>query len=160
MLPSLPDRFSCPEIPAAAFALAFAALFARIIPSVIPSIKPDPNVGVGIRKMRLPAAEAALKSGCAMLHPGASVRPVIVYRSCTPPSDLNRAPRRGPFPVMKYGTPLVAPYGVATAPCGLPAGLVPPTAGWAWQPAQLSKLKVGPNPLPVPSIVPLTDSVC
>jgi hypothetical protein len=50
--------------------------------------------------------------------------------------------------VMKQGTTLVAPALLATPTCGFTAGLVPPTAGWAWQPEQLSMLKVGPNLAP------------
>jgi hypothetical protein len=52
------------------------------------------------------------------------------------------------------GTSLTAPALVATSSCGLVAGLLPPIAGCAWQPAQLSKLNRGPRPASVSGIVP------
>src|SRR5438552_2414159 len=98
MVPALPSRFSRPETPMTGGSF----LFARIVESVMASIRPAPNVGVGIRKIK--SAPAATKSGCAILQPGASVRPVIVNRSCTPPSDLNLASLIGPLSEMKNGT--------------------------------------------------------
>ena len=104
------------------------------------STSPAPNTGVGMRKMTLLAATAAAKSGCAMAQPGASARPVMTKRSCTPPSGVpsgfftKRASRTGPLSVMNDGILFFAPFNVATAICGLTAGLVPPTAGWRWQP--------------------------
>src|SRR5437764_14714786 len=49
---------------------------------------------------------------------------------------------------MKGGIALLAPAFVAIAICGLTAGDDPPIAGKAWQPAQESRLKRGPSPLP------------
>src|SRR5713101_8647168 len=60
--------------------------------------------------------------------------------------------------LIKNGTTLEAPAFVATSTTGFPNGLVPPTVGCAWQLAQLSELNRGPSPLPVPGIVPLTES--
>src|SRR6266511_3700928 len=82
----------------------------------------------------------------------ASIRPVMVYRSETPPSgvpsgfSLNRPSRTGPFTVMNQGTVFVAPASVASATCGLTAGDVPPTVGCAWHEAQLFPLNLGPRP--------------
>src|SRR3989442_1184202 len=121
-------------MPRACFAAALEFLFARMVASGMVSIRPPPKRGVGIRKIRLLFAAAALKSGWEMLQPGASGRPVIVKRSCTPPSrvplelNLKRASRTGPSLVMKNGTWLGA---VATVDLGFVNGLVPPTAGWA-----------------------------
>src|SRR5579859_3157217 len=105
-----------------------------------------------------------------MLQVPASERPVIVYRSSTPPlgalvltvplelkKNGKRASRTGPELVMKEGKVFRAPSAVASATCGLSAGLVPPTAGWAWQAAQLRELYRGPRPLPA-SMVPETES--
>src|SRR5215468_12401575 len=85
------------------------------------AIKPVPKVGVGMRKMMLLAALAALKLGCCKLHAPASARPLTVKRSSTPPFGLlvlavpfalkkngKRASRTGPFCVMKDGRVLVA----------------------------------------------------
>src|SRR5262245_33673376 len=47
---------------------------------------------------------------------------------------------------MKDGTTLLAPKAFASGTWGLSLGLLPPTAGWMWQPAQLSRLKRGPRP--------------
>src|SRR6266704_2787291 len=98
-----------------------------------------------------------------MLHEPPSDRPVIVKRSSTPPlgsltlglpaalkKNGKRASRTGPVAVMNDGTTLVAPAAFASATCGLTAGAVPPTAGWAWHPAQESRLKRGPRPLASP----------
>jgi hypothetical protein len=41
--------------------------------------------------------------------------------------------------VMNGGTVLVAPCAVASATCGLVAGLVPPVAGCEWQATQLDR---------------------
>src|SRR6266540_2560370 len=87
-----------------------------------------------------------------MWQPTASIRPVMVYRSETPPSgvpsgfSLNRPSRTGPFTVMNQGTVFVAPASVASATCGLTAGDVPPTVGCAWHEAQLFPLNLGPRP--------------
>src|SRR5581483_9842335 len=83
---------------------------------------------------------------------GASVRPLITHKSCTPPSGvpsafcLNRTAKVGPFDWMKGGIWFRAPFLVATAICGFTAGLVPPTVGRAWHEAQLSELNRGPRP--------------
>src|SRR5690349_451592 len=130
-------------MPRAALGPALAALLARIVESRIASIRPKPKVGVGMRKLRLPWAAAVAKSGCVMLQPGASDRPEITKRSCTPPSRtvfaggsayLNRTSRTGPLFVRNDGIELVAPSLVATAICGLTDGADPPMVGWAWQP--------------------------
>src|SRR5712672_243436 len=105
-----------------------------------------------------------------MLHAPASVRPVMVNRSSTPPLGLltsgfppalkkngKRASRTGPPAVMKDGTVFLAPSAVASDTCGFKEGLVPPTAGCAWQKAQLLELKRGPRPEPA-SMVPDTES--
>src|SRR5579871_1149990 len=115
-----------------------------------------------------------------MVQPDASVRPVIVNRSCTPPSGvfvpgtlMNRASRTGPFAVTKEGTVFVAPSRVATATCGFPVvecpawsvvvkfpgGLLPPTMGYTWQLAHEFALNRGPRPAPSsPGMVPETES--
>src|SRR5215467_13166975 len=116
-------------------------------------IKPEPKVGVGMRKMRLLAALAALKLGCCRLQAPASARPLTVNRSSTPPFGLltlavplalkkngKRASRTGPLAATKNGMVLVAPL---TTPLAitwlwglgptlgkiLAAGLLPPMAG-------------------------------
>ena len=74
------------------------------------AISPVPNAGVGMRKMMLFAALAALKLGCCRLQVPASVRPETVNRSSTPPlgalglalpngskKNGNRASRTGPL---------------------------------------------------------------
>src|SRR6266849_9717870 len=87
-----------------------------------------------------------------MLQPGASERPVITNRPCTPPSGdpsrlrTKRASRIGPLAVTNGGTTFFAPIKVATATCGFVAGLVPPIVGWEWHPEQLSRLNLGPRP--------------
>src|SRR6266511_52120 len=87
-----------------------------------------------------------------MWQPTASIRPVMVYRSETPPSgvpsgfSLNRPSRTGPFTVMNQGTVFGATASVASATCGLTAGDVPPTVGCAWHEAQLFPLNLGPRP--------------
>src|SRR5215469_17721168 len=117
------------------------------------AIKPVPKVGVGMRKMMLLAAFAALKLGCCKLHAPASARPLTVNRSSTPPFGLlrlavplalkkngKRASRTGPLAVTKDGIVLVLPLTVPLAItwlCGLgptlgkmlALGLVPPGAG-------------------------------
>src|SRR6266403_2328297 len=83
---------------------------------------------------------------------GLSGRPEMVKISCTPPSGLpsaflmNRASRTGPFAVIKEGTVFPGATVEALASWGLMAGLVPPRAGWMWQPPQESRLKRGPSP--------------
>src|SRR5205823_12353392 len=126
IVPALPSRFSWPLMPKAVLAAALAgrSLLAMIVESVMASIRPAPNVGVGIRKIKLLSRLALSKSGCEILQPGASVRPVMVKRSCTPPSrmvlvggfaNLNLASLTGPFREMKNGGVFVAPFLVATA---------------------------------------------
>src|ERR1700722_14706461 len=109
------------------------------------STNPAPKVGVGMRKMMSLAACAAAKLGCGRLRLPASLRPLTVNRSSTPPLGLlvlappfalkkngNRASRVGPLAVMKYG---VASLGATELPAkanwGLTAGPVPPIAGCA-----------------------------
>src|SRR5579863_2889907 len=143
-------------------------MLARIAASGIASISPAPNTGVGMRKMMfgLPprpvsGLPAGRKSGCAILHAPASLRPVITNTSCTDPSavpsglSLNRASLIGPLAVMNHGTTFFAPWSVATAIKGFDGGLVPPTDGCAWQDWQLLELNRGPSPLFCP---PVTDS--
>src|SRR5262249_12519539 len=82
---------------------------------------------------------------------GLSARPAIVKRACTPPSGepsaflMNRASRIGPFAVMKEVTVFPGAMVEGAVNWGLVRGLDPPTAGWAWQPAQELRLKRGPN---------------
>ncbi len=95
------------------------------------------------------------------LHPLAfplvSTRPLVTKRACTPPSrapfeeNLKRASRAGPFIDRNDGILLRAPKAVPTVTCGLSGGDDPPAAGWLWQPTQLSRLKRGPRPSPIPS---------
>src|SRR5689334_12714168 len=47
---------------------------------------------------------------------------------------------------MNDGIVFLPPLLLANATCGLTAGLVPPVAGCAWQPPQLSRFMRGPNP--------------
>lgn len=125
-----------------------------IVESGICSISPAPKTGVGIRNIKLLALCACTKSGCDGVHDLASVIPAIVNRSCTPPSDGNRAARTGPFGVMKNGRLFVAGLRrlLKNATCGFPVGgLVPPTAGLMWQPEQLLRFMVGPRPSVTPS---------
>src|SRR5881409_3946290 len=90
IVPSFGFLLTRPEIPKNSFADTLEFLFARIVLSSMAWIRPAPNRGVGIRKIRLLFASAALKSGWAMLHPTASVRPVMVTgharrrRGCRP----------------------------------------------------------------------------
>jgi hypothetical protein len=130
-----------------------------------------------MRKMTLFSDSACAKFGCAREHVPASVRPAIVYKSCTPPSAgpnffpfvvTNRASRTGPASVMKEGTMLVAPSRVARPTCGLGIGvcglvrpgLLPPMAGYPWHIAQLLPLNAGPRPFPFSSVSPPeTESV-
>src|SRR6266446_364157 len=117
------------------------------------AINPVPNVGVGMRKIMLFAALAALKLGCGRLQLPASARPERVNRSSTPPlgafglalpnwskKNGKRASRTGPLACTKNGMVLVLPF---TTPLAitwlwgfaptfgkiLEAGLVPPGAG-------------------------------
>ncbi len=64
IVPSLPFWFGWPEIPSDALTSAFALRLARMAQSGICSISPLPNVGVGIRKLTLPAASWAAKLSC------------------------------------------------------------------------------------------------
>src|SRR4029450_4332697 len=41
---------------------------------------------------------------------------------------------------------LAGPFFLAKAIGGFPGGLVPPSAGWRWQPPQLPRFIVGPRP--------------
>src|SRR5262245_35674041 len=164
-VPSLPLRFACPEIVRPArvmfgrpwiridlFISICAAWLARIARSGICSISPAPKTGVGIRKITLRRASSLSKSGCRSPQPGASDRPAMVKRSCTPPSGVpsalrtNRASRTGPFRATNDGMALVAPALFANAIWGFTGGLVPPTAGCRWQPPQLSRFIIGPRP--------------
>src|SRR6266404_1193084 len=152
MVPSLPLWFVRPEMPSAPLRIALLAWFARITLSGICSIRPAPNTGVGIRKITLPSASCASKSGCSSAHPGASARPASVNKAWTPPSRVpsgfltNLASRTGPSARMNGGMRLVAPLAFANATWGLANGLVPPVAGCAWQPAQASRFILGPRP--------------
>src|SRR5207248_6116554 len=87
------------------------------------AIRPAPNVGVGMRKMMLFVALAALKLGCCRLQAPESARPETVNRSSTPPlgalglglpnwskKNGNRASRTGPLARTKYGMGLVLPF--------------------------------------------------
>ena len=135
IVPSFPLVLKCPEMPSDDRKWESVATDACKLASGVASTKPVPNVGVGMRKMILFEAIAAAKSGCARWQFGASDRPAIVKRSCTPPSGvpsglrMNRASRTGPFDVMNDGTVLVAPIKVATATCGFGRGPTPPAAG-------------------------------
>ena len=104
-----------------------------------------------MRKITLLLASWPAKSSWVILQPEAfaepSLRPLITKRSWTPPSLLNRASRIGPLRVMNEGTVFLAPDAVAIATWGLTDGLLPPSAGWIWQPPQLSRLNRGPSPL-------------
>src|SRR5262245_12653333 len=153
-VPSLPLVLSRPEMPSWFLAVEFDATLAAIVESLIASIIPAPNTGVGMRKMMFLAATCASKSSCLMLQPVAPGAPVITNRACTPPSGepsgflTKRASRTGPFLVMNDGGLFPASNGpvVAKVNCGLTSGELPPVAGWAWQPPQLSRLKRGPTP--------------
>src|SRR5947209_8377591 len=126
IVPALPSRFSWPLISKAALATALASLLAMIVESAMASIRPAPNVGGGMRRIKLFGPLALRESGCEILQAGASVRPVMVERSCTPPSRmvlvggfayLNLASLTGPLEEMKneMGAGFVAPFLVATA---------------------------------------------
>src|SRR2546430_16025068 len=147
-------------MPSGLFRRASAFMFARIAESGIASMSPAPNTGVGMRKMMfglppLPVSgfPAGRNLGCAMLHPAASLRPVMTNRLCTPPSlvpfglRLKRASRIGPFCVMNHGTAFLAPSSVAILIKGLVAGLDPPALGCEWQDRHWFELKRGPRPL-------------
>ena len=67
-----------PEIPSAIFAGRLEFLLERIVESGIASIRPAPKVGVVMRIETLPDWNCVAKSGCGILHPGASARPEIV----------------------------------------------------------------------------------
>src|SRR2546428_8663120 len=159
-------------MPAAAFADALACLLAMMVASEMDWIRPPPNVGVGMRAIRLWVALAVAKSGWVRVQPVASERPAMVNRSCTPPSLTKRASRTGPLELMNgwpsrngndrsFGLQVApgAQFFCPTVACGLVEGLVPPTSGWAWQPEHWSRLNRGPSPEPVPGIVPETESI-
>src|SRR5258708_3870039 len=133
-------------------------------------IRPEPKSGVGIRKIRLLAAAAAVKPGCVRLQAPASARPLTVNRSSTPPFGLlrlavplalkkngKRTSRTGPVAVTNDGMVLVPPLTTPlaiTRLCGLAPtlgktlalGLVPPGAGCEWHPPHPSRLNLGPRP--------------
>src|SRR5215472_2232575 len=172
MVPSLPLLLVCPEIarpltlkfgrplmPRFDFVLVLAAWFAAIAASGICSIRPRPNVGVGIRKITLRVASALAKSGWVSTQPAAPVRPVIVKIACTPPSGVpsgfltKRASRTGPFAERNAGTMSVPPSRLAKSTCGFVLGELPPIAGAAWQPPQLSRFILGPSPSSTSSAV-------
>src|SRR5260370_2788883 len=86
------------------------------------AIKPEPKTGVGMRKMMLLAALAALKLGCPRLQAPASARPLTVNRSSTPPlgelvlavpsglkKNGNRASRTWPLAPTQNGMVFVLP---------------------------------------------------
>src|SRR5579864_1189263 len=133
-------------------------------------ISPEPNTGVGMRKIRLLAACAAAKPGCCKLQAPASARPLTVNMVSTPPFGFavlavplalkkngKRASRTGPAAVTKDGMVFVelltTPFAI-TWLCGLAPtlgktlalGLVPPGAGCEWHPPHPSRLKRGPRP--------------
>src|SRR5580700_2052576 len=155
MEPSLPLRLGTPAIPSCR--LAELARLARMVFSGMFSIKPAPKTGVGMRKLRLPLAASAAKSGCAKVQLGASELPAIVNRSWTPPSDLKRASRTGPSAVTKNGIVLLTLISWPTVNCGFcptlgkafALGEVPPAAGCEWQEPQELLLNAGPSP-PLP----------
>lgn len=168
---ALPLRcaFAWPEIPMLAFRDALAFMFARIAESGIASISPAPKTGVGMRKTMFgfpPCPErvfpAGRKLGWAMLHPAASLRPVMTNRSWTSPSlvpfglRLKRASRTGPFAAINHGTTFIAPLRTEMAIKGFPAGLDPPAAGCEWHDRHWFELKRGPSPLLLP---PVTTSI-
>src|SRR5579872_775619 len=169
IVPSLPLRLNPPAMPKLLLRLA-AWLFNRVESSRF-SIWPAPKTGVGMRKMRLLAACAALKLGCCRLQAPASARPVTVNRSSTPPLGAlvlavpsalkkkgKRASRVGPFAVIKNGVVSLGATPVLTnLNWGFTAGPVPPTAGCAWQETQLLELNRGPRPL-LPVALLETDS--
>src|SRR6266496_2435026 len=118
-VPSLPLRFTWPAIP---YGLP-PNTFARMVESGIDSIRPAPKVGVGILKMISP--EWLAKLGWEMLQPGGvSLRPMIVNRSCTPPSDTKRISRTGPLALIRPSpvSRLTCDEGAAVT-CGFELGL-------------------------------------
>src|SRR4029077_16721488 len=130
------------------------------------STSPAPNMGVGIRKMMLLFCWACLKFGCCRLQRRAPALPETVKNASTPPFGAllfgtpwefakkgKRATSVGPWAVMNEGMVLVEPDAIPCVMawnCGLFGGLLPPTAGCAWHPEQLLKLKRGPSPLFAP----------
>src|ERR1700722_3224360 len=141
MVPSLPLWLKVPATPKLLLRL-LAWLVSRVESSRF-SMRPAPKVGVGMRKMMSFTASAAAKLGCGRLQLPASLRPLTVKISSTPPLGLlvltvpfalkkngNRASRAGPLAVMKFGVEsLGATELPANAHCGLLAGPVPPIAG-------------------------------
>src|SRR5580700_1582174 len=139
------------------------AKFIKSVSSLMFSINPAPKTGVGMRKLRLPRAASAAKSGCdimPLVQVGASFEPAIVNRSCTPLSDLKRASRTGPSGVIKKGVAfpkvMICPLDGTVNPwptvaCGFGRnagptsvrGEVPPAVGCEWQEPQELLLNVG-----------------
>jgi hypothetical protein len=151
--PSRPKSAILPRMPSAALAAASRARLSIKAWLGTCSSRPSPNSGRPMRVAMFLAANSLLKSGWASLQSaGASARPAMLKRGRPVPSRLpsafftNRAMREGPVTLMKGGTALVAPRLAAKATCGLRAPLVPPTAGWLWQPTQLSRFIAGPSP--------------
>src|SRR5580698_7306248 len=144
IVPSLPLWLKAPEMPR--LLLLFAAWFFNKVESSRFSINPAPKVGVGMRKMMLLTCSAALKLGCGRLQLPASLRPLTVNRSSTPPlgalvftvpfalkKNGKRASRVGPLAVMKYGVESFGATGLPANPnCGLTAAPLPPIAGCVW----------------------------
>src|SRR6202451_1595296 len=119
MVPSLPLWLKAPLTPK--LLLRFTSSLFNKVESSMFSIKPEPKVGVGMRKITSFSDTAVAKLGCGsvvlLLHVPASERPVTVYRSSTPPfgslvftvplvlkKNGKRASRVGPLAVMKDGT--------------------------------------------------------
>src|ERR1051326_870125 len=141
MVPSLPLWLKVPEMPN--LLCEFAAWFASRVESSRFSISPAPNVGVGIRTIKLLYWPAVLKLGCGRLQDPASDRPVTVKRFSTPPFGAlkfgvplplkkkgNLASTVGPFALRKYGTVSAGAVGLpANANSGLTGALDPPRAG-------------------------------
>src|SRR5580700_4821487 len=140
-------------MPSLALIAALALNDKRSCASLRFSTSPAPNVGVGMRKMTLRCSNASSKFGCVSLQAaGAPTAGVTTNRSCTPPSGVpsgfltKRASRMGPLAERNDGTLLGGPSSAANAICGLVDGLLPPTAGWRWQPEHWLRFILGPNP--------------
>src|ERR1043165_4060398 len=84
IVPSLPLWLNAPAMPKLFDDCAVWLL--RSVASSMFSISPEPNVGVGMRKMMLPVACACENDGSARLvQVPASTRPTMTKRSSTPP---------------------------------------------------------------------------